>query len=73
MDGCFITGAPVLMEIFKWAEKMNLTPITNEIFNYAVSRKLEADSGTGGGPQRTDVGILGGRGPGFGAGDVYAR
>ena len=43
VHGYFITCAPVLMDIFKWAEKMNMTPIKNETFNYAVSRELTED------------------------------
>ena len=33
------------MEIFKWAEKMDLTPIANETFSYAVSSRLTEEQG----------------------------
>ena len=45
VHGYFITCAPILLEIFRWAEKMDLTPIANETFSYAVSSRLTEEQG----------------------------
>jgi hypothetical protein len=45
VHGYFITCAPILLEIFRWAEKMDLTPIANETCSYAVSSRLTEEQG----------------------------
>ena len=45
VHGYFITCAPILMEISKWAERMDLTHIAIETFNYAVSPRLTEEQG----------------------------
>ena len=43
IHGYFVSCAPVLMEILRWAEQQDQTPITNEKFAYAVSSRLTED------------------------------
>ena len=40
VHGYFITCAPVLLEILRWAELQDQEPISNEKFAYAVSLKM---------------------------------
>ena len=43
VHGYFVTCAPVLLEVLRWAECQDQTPISNETFTYAVSMRLSEE------------------------------
>ena len=40
VHGYFVTCAPILLEVLRWAEQQDQTPISNDTFAYAVSKRL---------------------------------